>query len=255
MRKKLIAGNWKMNLTIPQSVNLSEKIKNGIKDTNLNNTEILICPTYVSLYPVNEVIKDSGIKSGGQNMYFENEGAFTGEISAEMLKSAGCQYVILGHSERRKIFNESDELINKKVIKAVDSGLTAILCVGETLEERESGKQNEIVKTQIEKDLSGITVDKLKNIVIAYEPVWAIGTGKNATPEEANDMHKFIRNIIAELYNKKSSDEIKILYGGSLNDKNCKELLSQSDIDGGLIGGASLKSESFLKIIETSNNL
>ncbi|MBE2256310.1 MAG: triose-phosphate isomerase [Ignavibacteria bacterium] len=255
MRKKLIAGNWKMNLTIPQSVNLSEQIKNGIKDFKLNNTEVLVCPTFVSLYPVFEIIKNSGIKSGGQNMYFENEGAYTGEISAEMLKSAGCEFVILGHSERRKIFNESDELINKKVIKAVDSGLTAILCVGETLEERESGKQNEIVKTQIEKDLSGITVDKLKNIVIAYEPVWAIGTGKNATPEEANEMHKFIRNIISELYDKKSSDEIKILYGGSLNDKNCKELLSQSDIDGGLIGGASLKSDSFLKIIETSNNL
>lgn len=255
MRKKLIAGNWKMNLTIPQSVNLSEQIKNGIKDFKLNNTEILICPTFVSLYPVFEIIKNSGIKSGGQNMYFENEGAYTGEISAEMLKSAGCEFVILGHSERRKIFNESDKLINKKVIKAVESGLTAILCVGETLDERETGKQNEVVKSQIEQGLSGITSDKLKYIVIAYEPVWAIGTGKNATPEEANEMHKYIRKLISDLYDKNASEEMKILYGGSLNDKNCKDLLSQTDIDGGLIGGASLKSESFLKIIETSNNL
>ncbi|HRE41164.1 MAG TPA: triose-phosphate isomerase [Ignavibacteria bacterium] len=255
MRRKLIAGNWKMNKDLQESEKLVSEIIAGLKKIEYDKSDVLICPSFVSLSDTYKQISGTPLNLGAQNMYFENEGAFTGEISANMIKSAGCKYVILGHSERRNIFHESDELINKKVIKAIDSKLTAILCVGEILEERESGKQNEVVKSQIEKGLAGVSSDKLINLVIAYEPVWAIGTGKNATPEEANEMHKFIREIISDLYNKNASDEMRILYGGSLNDKNCEELLSQSDIDGGLIGGASLKSESFLKIIETSNNI
>jgi triosephosphate isomerase len=250
MRKKLIAGNWKMNLDINESRELAKSILDKTDKKYFEYTDVLLCPTFVSLNVVGDVIKGSQILLGAQNLSYENNGAYTGEISATMLKTIGCEYVIIGHSERRKYYNETDEVVNKKIKKTLEFGLKPILCVGETLEERNSGKQNEIVENQLTNDLNGIA--DLNNVVIAYEPVWAIGTGQNATPEQANEMHKHIRSVIAKLYNQTTSDNIKILYGGSLNDKNCKELLTQSDIDGGLIGGASLKTDSFIEIIKAT---
>lgn len=250
MRKKLIAGNWKMNLDVNESRELAKSILEKTDKKYFEYTDVLLCPTYVALSVVADVIKDSQILLGAQNLSFENDGAFTGEISASMLKAVGSEYVIIGHSERRKYFNESDELVNKKIKKALEFGLKPVLCVGETLEERESSKQNEVVKAQLTTDLNGVS--DLSNVVIAYEPVWAIGTGKNATPEQANEMHKHIRSVISKLYDQNTADNTKILYGGSLNDKNCKELLSESDIDGGLIGGASLKADSFIEIIKAT---
>jgi triosephosphate isomerase len=250
MRKKLIAGNWKMNLDINESRELAKSILDKTDKKYFQYTDVLLCPTFVSLNAVGDVIKDSQILLGAQNLSYENNGAFTGEISASMLKAIGCEYVIIGHSERRKYFGENDEIVNKKIKKALEFGLKPILCVGETLEERNSGKQNEIVEHQLKNELKDIA--DLNNVVIAYEPVWAIGTGQNATPQQANEMHKHIRSVIAKLYNQNSADNIKILYGGSLNDKNCKDLLSESDIDGGLIGGASLKADSFIEIIKAT---
>ncbi|HEX2788218.1 MAG TPA: triose-phosphate isomerase [Ignavibacteria bacterium] len=250
MRKKLIAGNWKMNLDITESRELAKTILEKTDKKYFEYTDVLLCPTFVSLNAVEDVIKDSQILLGAQNLSYENNGAYTGEISASMLKVIGCEYAIIGHSERRKYFGENDEIVNKKIIKALEFDLKPILCVGETLEERNSGKQNEVVENQLIKGLKDIS--DLNNVVIAYEPVWAIGTGQNATPQQANEMHKHIRSVIAKLYNQNNADNIKILYGGSLNDKNCKELLSESDIDGGLIGGASLKADSFIEIIKAT---
>jgi triosephosphate isomerase len=250
MRKKLIAGNWKMNLDVTESRDLAKSILEKTDKKYFEYTDVLLCPTFVSLNAVGDVIRNSQILLGAQNLSYENNGAYTGEISASMLKSVGCEYVIIGHSERRKYYNETDEVVNRKINKTLEYGLKPILCVGETLEERENGKQNEVVQSQLTNDLNGIA--DLNNVVIAYEPVWAIGTGQNATPEQANEMHKHIRSVIVKLYNQSSADNIKILYGGSLNDKNCKELLSQSDIDGGLIGGASLKADSFIEIIKAT---
>jgi triosephosphate isomerase len=250
MRKKLIAGNWKMNLDVTESRDLAKSILEKTDKKYFEYTDVLLCPTFVSLNAVGDVIRNSQILLGAQNLSYENNGAYTGEISASMLKSVGCEYVIIGHSERRKYYNETDEVVNRKINKTLEYGLKPILCVGETLEERENGKQNEVVQSQLTNDLNGIA--DLNNVVIAYEPVWAIGTGQNATPEQANEMHKHIRSVIVKLYDQSSADNIKILYGGSLNDKNCKELLSQSDIDGGLIGGASLKADSFIEIIKAT---
>jgi triosephosphate isomerase len=250
MRKKLIAGNWKMNLDVTESRDLAKSILEKTDKKYFEYTDVLLCPTFVSLNAVGDVIRNSQILLGAQNLSYENNGAYTGEISASMLKSVGCEYVIIGHSERRKYYNETDEVVNRKINKTLEYGLKPILCVGETLEERENGKQNEVVQSQLTNDLNGIA--DLNNVVIAYEPVWAIGTGQNATPEQANEMHKHIRSVIVKLYDQSSAGNIKILYGGSLNDKNCKELLSQSDIDGGLIGGASLKADSFIEIIKAT---
>lgn len=251
MRKKLIAGNWKMNLDVNGSRELAKAILEKTDKKYFEYTDVLLCPTFVSLNTVGDVIKNSPILLGAQNLSYENNGAYTGEISAAMLKAIGCEYVIIGHSERRKYFGENDEVVNKKIKKALEFGLKPILCVGETLEERNTGKQNKVIENQLMHGLKD--VKDLGNIVIAYEPVWAIGTGQNATPQQANEMHKHIRSVIAKLYNKNSADSIKILYGGSLNDKNCKELLSESDIDGGLIGGASLKADSFIEIIKATS--
>jgi triosephosphate isomerase len=250
MRKKLIAGNWKMNLDVTESRDLAKSILEKTDKKYFEYTDVLLCPAFVSLNAVGDVIRNSQILLGAQNLSYENNGAYTGEISASMLKSVGCEYVIIGHSERRKYYNETDEVVNRKINKTLEYGLKPILCVGETLEERGNGKQNEVVQSQLTNDLNGIA--DLNNVVIAYEPVWAIGTGQNATPEQANEMHKHIRSVIVKLYDQSSAGNIKILYGGSLNDKNCKELLSQSDIDGGLIGGASLKADSFIEIIKAT---
>lgn len=246
MRKKLIAGNWKMYKTPQESIDFVEGLKNNVK--NYEDRDILVCPPFTSLYPVSKIIKNSIIKLGAQNVYFEDEGAFTGEVSPRMLKEIGTEYVICGHSERRNIFMETDEVVNKKVKKTITSGMKAILCVGEKLKEREDGKTFDIVKTQIEKGTEGL--DTTEHLVIAYEPVWAIGTGKNATPQQAEEVHSFIRELIGKLFGSSSAEEILIIYGGSVKPENIDSLMAQQDIDGVLVGGASLQLNSFLRIID-----
>ncbi|MCL6493594.1 MAG: triose-phosphate isomerase [Ignavibacterium sp.] len=251
MRRKVIAGNWKMNNDLQQSVNLIEELKSKLANKTLN-CDVVICPPFTSLYEAKKIIDGSIIKLGAQNMFYEDSGAFTGEISASMLKSVGCEYVILGHSERRTIFGEKDEMINKKVRKAISQNLKPILCVGETLEEREKDVTEKVVKRQIEKGLNYVTPDEVLNVIIAYEPVWAIGTGKTATPEQAQEVHAFIRKLLASMYSKDFAELIPIQYGGSVKPDNAKELLSQKDIDGALVGGACLKADSFIGIIDAA---
>jgi len=250
MRKKVIAGNWKMNMNLHQSQKLVSEILNGLgKDSKV---EVIVCPPFTSLSEVNSLLKGTQVKLGAQNMYYEESGAYTSEISADMLKSVGCEYVILGHSERRVIFNESDKLINKKIKTAIIKELKPIFCVGELLEQRESGETMKVISAQIEKGLEGITSDQMKNIIIAYEPVWAIGTGKTATPQQANEVHLFIRELVAKKFSTVVAENLIIQYGGSVKPDNAGELLSQKDIDGALIGGACLKADSFLSIIASA---
>lgn len=251
MRRKVIAGNWKMNNDLQQSVNLIEELKSKLANKTVN-CDVVICPPFTSLYEAKKIIDGSIIKLGAQNMFYEDSGAFTGEISAPMLKSVGCEYVILGHSERRTIFGEKDEMINKKVRKAISQNLKPILCVGETLEEREKDVTEKVVKRQIEKGLNYVTPDEVLSLIIAYEPVWAIGTGKTATPEQAQEVHAFIRKLLASMYSKDFAELIPIQYGGSVKPDNAKELLSQKDIDGALVGGACLKADSFIGIIDAA---
>ena len=244
MRRKIIAGNWKMNNDLNSTISLISNLAKSLN--NSENCDIIVCPPFTSLSEANTQIKNTAIKLGAQNMYFESEGAYTGEISAQMLKSVGCEFVILGHSERRAIFNESDSLINKKIKKAISSGLKPIFCVGESLEQREKGVTNDIIKTQVTEGLKDISAEEIKTLIIAYEPVWAIGTGKNATPGQAQEVHEFIRSLIKEKYSEEIADKMIIQYGGSVKPDNSKDLLSQKDIDGALVGGASLKADSFL---------
>ncbi len=248
MRVPLIAGNWKMNNTIDESLDLAKSLIKFSNDFD-KNREILICAPFTALYALKNVLQGSKIKLGAQNMYFEESGAYTGEISAIMLKDIGVDYVLIGHSERRQYFNESDELLNKKIKTALKFNIKPILCVGETLEQREANVEKETVKAQIINGLNDINIDCLKDIVIAYEPVWAIGTGKTATSEQANEIISYIRSVIKELYNENVSENIIIQYGGSVKGSNASEIMSQSDIDGALVGGASLKAEEFIKII------
>src|ERR1017187_4939705 len=245
MRRKVIAGNWKMNNDLNETQNLLSKLSSGLSKDNLN-CDIIVCPPFTSLFEAHSLLKDTKIKIGAQNMYFETSGAFTGEISASMLKSVGCEYVILGHSERRAIFGETDELINKKIKKANESGLKPIFCIGELLEEREAGITKKIIEKQVKFGLDGISSDDMSKIIIAYEPVWAIGTGKTASPGQAQEVHAFIRSLLSEKYGSSVSNNIIIQYGGSVNSNNAGELLFQEDIDGALVGGASLKVESFI---------
>lgn len=248
MRKTLIAGNWKMNNDVEQSVKLVESLK-LMSEKFDSNAEVLICPAFTSLYAVKEALRDSDIKIGAQNMHFEDKGAYTGEVSPLMLKNIGVDYVIIGHSERRQYFNETDETVNKKLKSALKHNIGPILCVGETLREREEKKEKETVRNQIVKALENIQLSDAEKIVVAYEPIWAIGTGINATSVQANEMASFIRICISEIYNEQLSDKIIIQYGGSVNGDNAMDILSQSDIDGALVGGASLKADEFLKII------
>ena len=250
MRKKVIAGNWKMNKNLTDSQELVTKIISGLGSDA--KCDVIVCPPFTSLNEVHSLVKNTPVKLGAQNMHYENSGAFTGEISADMLLSVGCEYVILGHSERRAIFGESDEMINKKIKKALESGLNSIFCVGESLEQRENGSTMDVVKTQITKGLEGIDAAGLSKIIIAYEPVWAIGTGKTATPEQAQEVHSFIRNLIAENFSDEEADNLIIQYGGSVKPENAGELLAQKDIDGALVGGACLKADSFLSIIASA---
>ncbi len=251
MRKKVIAGNWKMNNDLGETQNLISKLISGLSNENLG-CDVIICPPFTSLQEAGLLIKNTPIKLGAQNMYHEDSGAFTGEISAGMLKSVGCKYVILGHSERRAIFGEKDELINLKIKKAISSGLKPIFCVGETLEERENDATTKVVERQITLGLKNITIDEMKNVIIAYEPVWAIGTGRTATPEQAQEVHAYIRLLINRLFDVQTSENLVIQYGGSVKPDNSGELLSQKDIDGALVGGACLKADSFIGIIKST---
>ncbi|WP_304130916.1 triose-phosphate isomerase [Ignavibacterium album] len=251
MRKKIIAGNWKMNNDLQQSIFLIEELKTKLQNKSLNS-DVIICPPFTSLSEAKKLIEGSVIKLGAQNMFYEDSGAYTGEISASMLKSVGCEYVILGHSERRTIFGEKDEMINKKIRKALSQKLKPIFCVGETLEEREKDITEKVIKKQIEKGLIDVTPDEILDVIIAYEPVWAIGTGRTATPQQAQEVHHFIRKLLANMYSKDFANLITIQYGGSVKPENAKELLSQKDIDGALVGGACLKADSFIGIIEAA---
>lgn len=249
MRKKVIAGNWKMNNGINETVSLISEIKKELSGKKIN-ADVIICPPFINLETAHALLKDSVIKLGAQNVYFEESGAFTGEISASMLKGVGCEYVILGHSERRTIFGEKDQIINKKIKTAIKNELKPIFCVGETLEEREKGITFKIIETQITNGLNLLNESELEHLIIAYEPVWAIGTGRNATPQQAQDVHQFIRRLIGKMYSQNFAENLVIQYGGSVKADNAKELLYQPDIDGALVGGACLKADSFVKIIE-----
>jgi triosephosphate isomerase len=246
VRRLLIAGNWKMHKTIQEAVELVRELRTLVSD--VNDRDILVCPPFTVLHAVSKELEGSNIALGAQNMFYKEEGAFTGEISPLMIKDVGCSYVILGHSERRHIFGETDELINKKVLSAVCHGLIPILCVGETLQEREEGKTKDVVERQVREGLKGLK--KSSEFVIAYEPVWAIGTGRTATPELAEEVHSFIREVLSDMFGAKKADSVRILYGGSVKPENAAGLLRQPNIDGSLVGGASLKAESFAKIVK-----
>ncbi len=251
-RKYFIAGNWKMNKTAAEAVALIESIKEQIGSQE--KVEVAVCPTFTSLDAASKALKGSTMKLGAQNMYFEKSGAFTGEISADMLKQFDCSYVILGHSERREYFKECNCLINKKVKAVLENGMKPILCVGEKLEERESGKTLDVVSEQTIKGLEGISGADAEKIVIAYEPVWAIGTGKTATPAMAQEVHAAIRKILADAFGSETAEKIQILYGGSMKPENADALLAEKDIDGGLIGGAALKADSFAALVKSAES-
>ena len=248
-RIPLIAGNWKMNLNIQDSVKLVESVGEGIK--GMEDVEVLVAPPFTALGAVRSAIGQSGIFLGAQNMHYEMHGAFTGEVSGRMLQDAGCTHVILGHSERRTLFGETSEIVDLKVKSAVLLGLIPIICFGETLEEREAGKTFEVVRDQLDHSMKNFIADDLMlpSTILAYEPVWAIGTGKNATPEQAQEVHHFVREWMKENFTEGTSNQVRILYGGSVKPENAGNLMSQPDIDGALVGGASLKAESFLGII------
>ena len=239
-RKKIIAGNWKMNKTPSEAVELVNLLKDLVKN---DDVDVVYCVPAIDIVPVVEATKGTNVAVGAENMYFEESGAYTGEISAAMLVDAGVKYVIIGHSERRDYFKEDDVLLNKKVKKAFEAGITPILCCGESLEQREIGVTMDWIRLQIKSDLAGVTADQVKSMVIAYEPIWAIGTGKTATSDQAQEVCKGIRDLIAEIYDTDTAEAVRIQYGGSMNAGNAAELLAKPDIDGGLIGGASLKAD------------
>ncbi len=251
MRKKVIAGNWKMNMLPDQTIKFIDEITPLVKDTK---NEVILCVPYTDLFYALLTAQNTNIKIGAQNMHWEENGAYTGEVSGKMLKSIGVEYVIIGHSERRGYFAETDETVNKKIKAAFTNELKPIVCVGETLEQREEGKTEEIITNQTRLALEGLTKEQVENIIIAYEPIWAIGTGKTATSEDANNSIKAIRKEIENIYGKEVSEEVIIQYGGSVKSANAKELFSSSDIDGGLVGGASLKVEEFSKIVNYDKN-
>ena len=250
MRKKIVAGNWKMNMNISEGLDLAESINKYFKDHPSNIAEVVLCTPYIHLAGISEILKNSKVTFGAQNCASEPSGAFTGEVSSEMIRSTGAEYVIIGHSERRIYFNEDDKLLNKKTLLALKSRLTVIFCCGEGLLEREQNIYFQVVKNQLEIGLFNLSEEDFKRIVIAYEPVWAIGTGLTATPEQAQEMHSFIRNLIKERYGKEVADQTTILYGGSCKPSNAAEIFAMPDVDGGLIGGASLKIEDFCEIVE-----
>jgi triosephosphate isomerase len=252
MRKPFVAGNWKMNTDSRTSVELVGCIASGSVEVASQHVTVAVCPPFVYLQSVAKALSSSNIAVGAQDMYFEPEGAFTGEISVSMLKDVGCSYCLCGHSERRHVIGETDELINKKVAAAVSGGLLPILCVGELLEEREASQTNDVVTRHVKEGLAGLSAEKLQAVTIAYEPVWAIGTGLTATPDQAQEVHDFIRKLLGQMYDEKTAGEIRILYGGSVKPNNAVELMGRKDIDGVLVGGASLKADDFLAIIQAA---
>ncbi|HNV86729.1 MAG TPA: triose-phosphate isomerase [Candidatus Omnitrophota bacterium] len=248
MRRLLIAGNWKMYKTSSEATSLVSTIKAGLHK-EAGDLDVVVCPPFTALQAVSGILKSSSIDLGAQNMHFETEGAFTGEVSPLMLKDVRCRYVILGHSERRAYFKESNTLINKKVKAAVKFNLVPIVCVGEVLEDREAGRAKQVVEGQFRGTFEGLSAEAMSKIVIAYEPVWAIGTGKTATPEDAQDMQAFIRSLVSGAFGAEVAEGIRILYGGSVKPDNIAELAKQPDLDGALVGGASLKAEGFIQIV------
>jgi len=254
MRKFLIAGNWKMNCGPSETKELLKGIKEHQTELPAS-LEVLVCPPEVSLTTASQILEGYGAFLGAQNVHFEDNGAFTGEVSTQMLKEAGCTFVIIGHSERRQYFGETDKTVNAKVRKALADGLKPVICVGESLDQRKKEVHKQMVKKQVQAALNNVGASDITNVVIAYEPIWAIGTGETATPEQAQEMHQMIREVIADLYDEEAASSIQILYGGSMKPHNAEELLSRPDVDGGLIGGASLKAESFSEIIDIAKRL
>ncbi|MGQ9619187.1 MAG: triose-phosphate isomerase [Candidatus Aminicenantia bacterium] len=248
MKKPFIAGNWKMNTGIKEGVELAKKLKEGVKDSS--KAEIVIIPPFTHLFPIKSELEGTRIKIGAQNLHWEEKGAYTGEISSFMLKELGCSYVIVGHSERRRYFGETDEIVNKKAKSTILHSLSPIICIGETLEEREKGITFKVVEKQLNVALKNFNKEEILKSVIAYEPVWAIGTGRNATPEQAEDVHSFIRKLLSSTYGIEISICAIIIYGGSVTVENAYSLLKMKNVDGFLVGGASLKEESFIGIIE-----
>jgi len=242
-----MAGNWKMNKTVGEALDLVRELKAAI--SGVKAVEVAVAPPFTALYAVRKELEGSSIHLAAQNIYWEEKGAFTGEVSPLMLKEVGCHYVIIGHSERRQFFGETDETVNRRIRAALAQGLKVIFCMGETLKEREEGKTFSVIERQLEGGLKGLGDQEMRNMVVAYEPVWAIGTGKTATPEQAEEVHRFIRGKIEKLYSREVSEEMRIQYGGSVTPENVKGLMNQPNIDGALVGGASLKAESFSKIV------
>lgn len=245
MRKPIIAGNWKMNKTIAEAVEFVNEVKDKVQN---DKVEAVICAPFLALKDLKEATKGTNIKIGAQNMHFEESGAFTGEVAPAMLKEIGVDYVVIGHSERREYFNETDETVNKKVLKALEHGIDPILCCGETLEQRENNETKAVCKVQIEKALQNVSKEDISKVVIAYEPIWAIGTGKTATAEDANDVIAYIREVVAGLYGELAND-VRIQYGGSVKPANVTEIMNQSDIDGALVGGASLLPNDYVELV------
>ena len=252
--KKLITANWKMNKTVSEAILSVRELKKLLKDEK--NADVVVCPPFTSLSAVSKELKGSNIKLGAQNMHFEDNGAYTGDISPLMIKDAGCEYVILGHSERREFFKEDDSLINKKVLSALNHSIKPVLCIGETWEQRENNKTEEVLENQLKNCLMNIKTNQMSSVIIAYEPVWAISRGnpnqKAATPQDAEDAHSFIRKVLEKMFDKKVAENTRIIYGGSMKPENAKELLSRKNIDGGLVGNASLNAKSFYEIIKAA---
>ncbi|MEW6061956.1 MAG: triose-phosphate isomerase [Bacteroidota bacterium] len=253
MRKKIIAGNWKMNNDIFQTTTLINGITSALSSEQSVKSIVIVCPPFTSLVVAQQLLKGSFIKLGAQDVSIHNDGAYTGEISLSMLKAVGCEYVIVGHSERRQYHGETNQLINAKAKKVLDGGLTPIICIGETVEEREKGITDEVLTTQTKGVLAGLSSAEVERSIIAYEPVWAIGTGKTATPQQAEEAHQLIRKVISQLYSWATAEKVIIQYGGSVKPDNAKELLSQPNIDGALVGGACLKAELFAAIVKSAS--
>jgi len=251
MRRKIVAGNWKMYKTVSEAKELAKALKVRLVN-EVKKLDVVVIPPFTDLLAVAEILRDSGISWGAQNLHWEPKGAFTGEVSAEMIRSTGASYVIVGHSERRQYFGETDETVNRRLKAALQAGLTPIVCIGETLPQRQAGQTLQVLEAQLRAGLQGLSAEHLRGVVIAYEPVWAIGTGVNATPEQAQEAHQFIRQLIAKLAGDGCASEIRIQYGGSVKPENARSLLSLPDVDGALVGGASLEADSFAAIVKAA---
>ncbi len=250
MRKPIIAGNWKLNNTSQEAAELVTLLKRNLSE--VTDVDIVVCPVFTALSVVADLLTESDIHLGAQNLYWEDIGAFTGEVSGGLLKEIGVEYVVIGHSERRQFFGETNQTVNKKIRAALKHGLIPIVCVGEVLAEREADQTFDVIRRQVKESLAGFSAAEAKKMIVAYEPVWAIGTGKTATPQQAQEVHKFIRDLLAQLYDDETAGEIRIQYGGSVKADNIADLISRPDIDGALVGGASLKADSFTQIVKNS---